>query len=122
VTAQPSTAQPSTVQPSTVQPSTVQPSTVQPSPSAPSAGRLRRRLSPAAPAPRPVRTLVALGDSTAVGLGNPLPGGGWRGFAVPHPVRRECGGGRRVTALHGRSDWCSRGFRGWSGAATTSDR
>jgi lysophospholipase L1-like esterase len=27
-----------------------------------------------------VRTLVALGDSTTVGLGDPLPGGGWRGF------------------------------------------
>lgn len=27
-----------------------------------------------------VRTLVALGDSTPVGLGDPLPGGGWRGF------------------------------------------
>ncbi|MDQ4115504.1 MAG: SGNH/GDSL hydrolase family protein [Actinomycetota bacterium] len=29
---------------------------------------------------RPVRHLVALGDSTAVGIGDPLPGGGWRGF------------------------------------------
>jgi len=27
-----------------------------------------------------VRTLVILGDSTAVGLGDPRPGGGWRGF------------------------------------------
>ncbi|SHG13572.1 Lysophospholipase L1 [Streptoalloteichus hindustanus] len=27
-----------------------------------------------------MRTLVALGDSTTVGLGDPLPGGGWRGF------------------------------------------
>jgi lysophospholipase L1-like esterase len=32
--------------------------------------------------PRPVRTLATLGDSTAVGLGDPLPGGGWRGFPV----------------------------------------
>lgn len=28
---------------------------------------------------RQVRSLVVLGDSTAVGLGDPLPGGGWRG-------------------------------------------
>ncbi|MET0134156.1 MAG: SGNH/GDSL hydrolase family protein [Kibdelosporangium sp.] len=28
---------------------------------------------------RQVRNLVVLGDSTAVGLGDPLPGGGWRG-------------------------------------------
>ncbi|WP_344412699.1 SGNH/GDSL hydrolase family protein [Pseudonocardia ailaonensis] len=32
--------------------------------------------------PRPVRTLAALGDSTVVGLGDPLPDGGWRGFPV----------------------------------------
>jgi lysophospholipase L1-like esterase len=32
--------------------------------------------------PRRVRTLAALGDSTPVGLGDPLPGGGWRGFPV----------------------------------------
>jgi lysophospholipase L1-like esterase len=31
---------------------------------------------------RPIRTLVALGDSTVVGLGDPMPGGGWRGFPV----------------------------------------
>ncbi|WP_084215678.1 SGNH/GDSL hydrolase family protein [Pseudonocardia spinosispora] len=30
--------------------------------------------------PRPVRGLVLLGDSTSVGIGDPLPGGGWRGF------------------------------------------
>jgi lysophospholipase L1-like esterase len=30
----------------------------------------------------PVRTLVTLGDSTPVGLGDPAPGGGWRGFPV----------------------------------------
>jgi lysophospholipase L1-like esterase len=29
--------------------------------------------------PRRARRLVVLGDSTAVGLGDPLPGGGWRG-------------------------------------------
>ncbi len=37
------------------------------------------------PAPttlRPVRTLATLGDSTPVGLGDPAPGGGWRGFPV----------------------------------------
>jgi lysophospholipase L1-like esterase len=33
-----------------------------------------------APGERLVRTLVALGDSTTVGLGDPVPGGGWRGF------------------------------------------
>ncbi|MHA6615562.1 SGNH/GDSL hydrolase family protein [Pseudonocardia sp. DLS-67] len=32
--------------------------------------------------PPRVRTLVALGDSTAAGLGDPMPGGGWRGFPV----------------------------------------
>jgi lysophospholipase L1-like esterase len=31
---------------------------------------------------RAVRTLATLGDSTAVGLGDPLAGGGWRGFPV----------------------------------------
>ncbi|WP_224390118.1 SGNH/GDSL hydrolase family protein [Pseudonocardia sp. ICBG1293] len=35
---------------------------------------------------RPVRHLVLLGDSTAVGLGDPLPGGGWRGFG---PLLRD---------------------------------
>jgi lysophospholipase L1-like esterase len=36
------------------------------------------------PAPRAatVRTLVTLGDSTVVGLGDPVPGGGWRGFPL----------------------------------------
>jgi lysophospholipase L1-like esterase len=29
---------------------------------------------------RPVASLAVLGDSTAVGLGDPLPAGGWRGF------------------------------------------
>lgn len=31
---------------------------------------------------RVVRTLATLGDSTAAGLGDPMPGGGWRGFSV----------------------------------------
>ncbi|WP_243789665.1 SGNH/GDSL hydrolase family protein [Saccharopolyspora gloriosae] len=30
---------------------------------------------------RPVRSLVALGDSTTLGMGDRVPGGGWRGFA-----------------------------------------
>jgi len=34
---------------------------------------------PAGPELRPVRRLAVLGDSTAVGLGDPLPGGRWRG-------------------------------------------
>ena len=52
-------------------------------PSAPSSPSVRPRLRIAPPPePQPVRTLVTLGDSTAVGLGDPLPGGGWRGFPV----------------------------------------
>ncbi|HEY4008385.1 MAG TPA: SGNH/GDSL hydrolase family protein [Pseudonocardia sp.] len=31
---------------------------------------------------RAVRSLVLLGDSTPVGIGDPLPGGGWRGFGL----------------------------------------
>jgi lysophospholipase L1-like esterase len=34
---------------------------------------------PPAPEARQARRLVVLGDSTAVGIGDPLPGGGWRG-------------------------------------------
>lgn len=34
------------------------------------------------PTPRAVHTLATLGDSTPVGLGDPLPGGRWRGFPV----------------------------------------
>jgi len=30
--------------------------------------------------PRAARSLIVLGDSTPVGIGDPLPGGGWRGF------------------------------------------
>lgn len=37
---------------------------------------------PVAPEAVAVRTLVTLGDSTAVGLGDPAAGGGWRGFPV----------------------------------------
>ncbi len=38
-------------------------------------------VSPAAGVPaRAVRTLALLGDSTPVGMGDPRPGGGWRGF------------------------------------------
>jgi lysophospholipase L1-like esterase len=37
---------------------------------------------PAPPAPRAVRVLVVLGDSTAAGFGDPLAGGGWRGVGV----------------------------------------
>ncbi|MET0190832.1 MAG: SGNH/GDSL hydrolase family protein [Pseudonocardia sediminis] len=59
---------------------------------------MRPTTVPSAPSPtpdpgdhlRPVRRLVALGDSTAVGLGDPLPGGGWRGFA---PLLRDALGG-----------------------------
>ncbi len=35
---------------------------------------------PVLPVGRRVASLVVLGDSTAVGLGDPLPAGGWRGF------------------------------------------
>lgn len=38
------------------------------------------------PAPIAVHTLAVLGDSTPVGLGDPLPGGGWRGFG---PLLRD---------------------------------
>ncbi len=58
-------------------------------------------LAPTVPsAPRPVRTLVTLGDSTPVGLGDPLPGGGWRGFPVL--LRAALGAGTLVnTAVSG---------------------
>jgi lysophospholipase L1-like esterase len=35
---------------------------------------------PLLPIRRPVASLAVLGDSTAVGMGDPLPMGGWRGF------------------------------------------
>jgi lysophospholipase L1-like esterase len=47
----------------------------------PDPARPRLSLAPP-PAAHPVRTLVTLGDSTAAGLGDPMPGGGWRGFPV----------------------------------------
>ncbi|MGH8777414.1 MAG: hypothetical protein ACRDWI_20515, partial [Jiangellaceae bacterium] len=34
------------------------------------------------PRQRPVHRFVALGDSTTVGLGDPLPDGTWRGWAA----------------------------------------
>lgn len=37
---------------------------------------------PTVPTTRTVRVLATLGDSTPVGLGDPAPGGGWRGFPV----------------------------------------
>lgn len=37
-------------------------------------------VEPGLPGGRAAASLVILGDSTAVGLGDPLPGGGWRGF------------------------------------------
>lgn len=37
------------------------------------------RVPPAETTSRPVRRLAVLGDSTAVGLGDPVPGQGWRG-------------------------------------------
>ncbi|MCE3553351.1 hypothetical protein LWC33_18030 [Pseudonocardia sp. RS11V-5] len=43
---------------------------------------------------RPVTTLATLGDSTAVGLGDPLPGGGRRGFPVL--LRDTLGPGTRL--------------------------
>lgn len=52
---------------------------------------------PTAPSPtRTVRHLVALGDSTAVGIGDPLPGGGWRGFPA---LLRDALGEPRAVAL-----------------------
>ncbi|GGM72478.1 SGNH hydrolase [Longimycelium tulufanense] len=43
---------------------------------------------------RAVRRLVALGDSTTVGLGDPRPGGGWRGF--PALLADALGGAGKV--------------------------
>ncbi|GAA4685556.1 hypothetical protein GCM10023215_20950 [Pseudonocardia yuanmonensis] len=50
--------------------------------------------TPASLPPRTVTTLATLGDSTAVGLGDPLPGGGWRGFPVL--LRDALGPGTRL--------------------------
>lgn len=46
--------------------------------------------------PRRVGVLAVLGDSTAVGLGDPLPGGGWRGFG---PLLTAALGGVRCANL-----------------------
>jgi lysophospholipase L1-like esterase len=48
--------------------------------------------------PSPVRTLAVLGDSTAAGLGDPLPDGRWRGFAVL--LRDALGGPGDVTLVN----------------------
>lgn len=47
--------------------------------------------APPPPAPTAVHTLATLGDSTPVGLGDPLPGGRWRGFG---PLLRDALGAR----------------------------
>ena len=46
-------------------------------------------------ASRPTRRAV-LGDSTAVGIGDPVPGGGWRGFPI---LLRDALGGAELTNL-----------------------
>ncbi|QUQ66830.1 SGNH hydrolase [Kutzneria sp. CA-103260] len=53
-------------------------------------------MSESVPARRAVGRLVVLGDSTSVGLGDPLPGGGWRGFG---PLLAEALGGSDLTNL-----------------------
>lgn len=65
-----------------VQPLIMRPLTVPPSADRPSVPHLSPVPAPSAPASRTVRVLAALGDSTAVGLGDPVSGGAWRGFAV----------------------------------------
>ena len=53
------------------------------SPSAPAQPlRFPQALPPLIPvdSPRPVRSLAVLGDSAPAGVGDPVPGGGWRGF------------------------------------------
>jgi lysophospholipase L1-like esterase len=45
------------------------------------------------PGPRAVRTLVVLGDSIGVGIGDPIGGGNWRGFA---PLLADAMGARLV--------------------------
>jgi hypothetical protein len=37
---------------------------------------------PCGPQPQPVTRFAALGDSVTVGLGDPMPQGGWRGWAA----------------------------------------
>nr|WP_052394298.1 SGNH/GDSL hydrolase family protein [Kutzneria sp. 744] len=53
-------------------------------------------MSESVPARRAVGRLVVLGDSTSVGLGDPLPGGGWRGFG---PLLADALGGCDLTNL-----------------------
>jgi lysophospholipase L1-like esterase len=53
-------------------------------------------MSESVPARRAVGRLVVLGDSTSVGLGDPLPGGGWRGFG---PLLADALGVRDLTNL-----------------------
>jgi lysophospholipase L1-like esterase len=53
-------------------------------------------MSESVPAGRAVGRLVVLGDSTSVGLGDPLPGGGWRGFG---PLLADALGGCDLTNL-----------------------
>jgi lysophospholipase L1-like esterase len=53
-------------------------------------------MSESVPARRAVGRLVVLGDSTSVGLGDPLPGGGWRGFG---PLLADALGGSDLTNL-----------------------
>ena len=53
-------------------------------------------ISESVPARRAVGRLVVLGDSTSVGLGDPLPGGGWRGFG---PLLADALGAADLTNL-----------------------
>jgi lysophospholipase L1-like esterase len=53
--------------------------TQDPDPFHPIQSSAARQSTQPSPCPRQARRLVVLGDSTAVGLGDPLPGGGWRG-------------------------------------------
>ncbi|MFC7342737.1 SGNH/GDSL hydrolase family protein [Saccharopolyspora griseoalba] len=48
------------------------------------------------PGPRPVRSLAVLGDSVAAGMGDPIAGRRWRGFA---PLLAEAAGAARFTNL-----------------------
>jgi lysophospholipase L1-like esterase len=57
---------------------------------------VQQAVSESVPARRVVGRLVVLGDSTSVGLGDPLPGGRWRGFG---PLLAEALGGCDLTNL-----------------------
>jgi lysophospholipase L1-like esterase len=54
---------------------------------------------PVFPAGTRVTSLVVLGDSTAVGLGDPLPAGGWRGFGPLLAAALGAAGELRYTNL-----------------------